>query len=148
MTNKKILSIKIAAVIAYLLCFFILQNSFNSINDGWFKTMEPLTNVYYSAYYQMAALMFCQWFLLGVLLVILCFKKRPVFHFSIGLFIIAMITLTVALIPVIATVVNHPLMMQLMTYQEFVNYLAPILTGYFLTRSLLVDQPAGEEGIL
>jgi len=127
--------IKAGLVIVYMLYFMFMQMLFASVSD-WINTSELLGEGFYHLYWNLLALIkFFQWFFLGVLLYFLGLKKRPRFHFSIGLFLIALVWMAVAyfgFFPYYSffSWYGHE-------YKEFFLYAAPIFSGFFLLKSLV-----------
>jgi len=140
--NKSIF-IKTGLVIIYILYFMLMQMLFGIVKNS-VNTMMPLSeNFYLLRTIKLALIMFSQWFFLGVLLDVLSLKDRPRFHFSIGVFFIAIVWIVMSFMGLFPGYI--PFAWFRPEYREFFYYVTPVFSGFFLLKSLLTDSSSRDK---
>ncbi|MBC3796242.1 hypothetical protein [Acetobacterium tundrae] len=138
MKINKIQLVKIAVVILYLLFFLLMQELFANIENSPYTMMSLDENFYRLFALKLALTKFFQWFVLGVLLAFLNVKDRPSFHFTKGLFLIAMAWMVLAFMGLYPNVVIMSFPNS--KFLELLRNVVPIFSGFFLFKSLFDEE--------
>jgi len=138
MKINKMQLFKIAAVILYLLFFLLMQELFSNLKNAPNTMMTLDENFYRLLGLKLALIEFFQWFLLGVLLAFLNVNNRPSFHFTKGLFLIAMAWMVLAFMGLYPNVVIMSFPHS--KFLELLRNVVPIFSGFFLFKSLFDEE--------
>ena len=138
MTINKMPLFKIAAVILYLLFFLLMQELFSNLKNTPNTMMALDENFYRLLWLKLALTQFFQWFLLGVVLAFLNLNNHPRFHFTKGLFLIAMAWMVVVLMGAFPGYLHYGWFRP--EYQVLLYDVVPIFSGFFLFKSLFGEE--------
>lgn len=144
MKINKMQIFKIIAVILYLLFFLLMQELFANFKNSPNTMMTLNENFYRLLGLKLALTQFFQWFLLGVLLAFLNVNDRPSFHFTKGLFLIAMAWMVLAFMGLYPNVVIMSFPHS--KFLELLRNVVPIFSGFFLFKSLFDEEKITRPG--
>ena len=138
MKINKMQLFKIAAVILYLLFFLLMQELFTNLENSPYTMTALDENFYRLLGLKLALTQFFQGSLLGVLLAFLNLNDRPSFHFTKGLFLIAMAWMALAFMGLYPNVVIMSFPHS--KFLELLRNVVPIFSGFFLFKSLFDEE--------